>query len=520
MVNLVVNGVTYEYPEVNDTEWGADATAWAQAITVGLLQKSGGVFQLLAEVDFGTSYGLKSLYLKSRGTNVAGTGVIRLANNEEINWRDAANTEDLVLKVNASDVLEFDGAGISVGGDPVQTEITVSDTSTIDLTLAASNLSASIVADSITNAMINAAAAIAYSKLSLTGSIINADVSASAAIAYSKLSLAGSIVNADLSASAAIANAKLADMATLTIKGNSTGGSAAPSDLSVATVTSMLNAFVGDSGSGGTKGMVPAPASGDAAANKFLKANGSWEAPSGSGDVVGPASSTDSGFARFDGTDGKLLKNSAATISYADLAVALQELLVPTGSVLPFAGSSAPAGWLLCFGQAVSRDTYSGLFAVVSTTYGSGDGSTTFNVPDLRGRVAVGKDNMGGSAANRMTSGGSGVDGSTLGASGGAQTVTLTSSEMPSHTHTQDAHTHFVAKTETGTNIANNANSIATVRDNGDQDDYAMRRTAAVGPTADVGLSSSATATNQNTGGDGAHNNTQPALILNYAIKT
>ena len=79
-------------------------------------------------------------------------------------------------------------------------------------------------------------------------------------------------------------------------------------------LTGILDNVVGDSGSGGTKGLVPAPSAGDAAANKFLKADGTWVSPSGSGDVVGPASSTDNAIARFDSTTGKLLQNSGATI--------------------------------------------------------------------------------------------------------------------------------------------------------------------------------------------------------------
>ena len=65
---------------------------------------------------------------------------------------------------------------------------------------------------------------------------------------------------------------------------------------------------------------------------------------------------------------------------------------MPTGMVVPYAGAAAPDGWLLCQGQAVSRTTYAQLFSVIGTTYGSGDGSTTFNLPDMRGRVAVGSD--------------------------------------------------------------------------------------------------------------------------------
>lgn len=379
-----------------------------------MLQKAGGSFTLLADVNFGPNFGILSTYYKTRGTNIATSGQFRLANDEEIVWRDAANTENLVLKVNTSDILEFDGAGISVGGTPVQEEITVADTATIDLNLDGDNeLTANIVAGSITNAMINAAAAIAYSKLSLansivnadisgsaaiaysklnlSGSIVNADVNAAAAIAYSKLSLTGAVVNADISASAAIAfsklatltsgnilvgsagnvatsvamsgdatiiadgtltiannavtNAKLAEMATMTIKGNNTGGTTEALDLTATQVTAMLNNVVGDSGSGGTKGLVPAPASGDAAAGKFLKADGTWVAPSGSGDVVGPASSTDNGFVRFDGTTGKLLKDGAATLVNADIsasaAIAFSKLAsLTSGNILVGNGSN------------------------------------------------------------------------------------------------------------------------------------------------------------------------------------
>jgi hypothetical protein len=79
----------------------------------------------------------------------------------------------------------------------------------------------------------------------------------------------------------------------------------------------------------------------------------------------------------------------ATSGSYNDLADK-PLVFVPTGMLAPFAGSSAPIGWLLCDGSAISRTTYSTLFAVIGTTYGTGNGSTTFNVPDLRSRVPVG----------------------------------------------------------------------------------------------------------------------------------
>ncbi len=309
--------MVYAYPETDDTDWGPEATDWAAAVTTGMLQKTGGLFQLLAEVDFGTAFGVKALSYKTRTTNVADAGQFRLARADVINWRNQANAGNLSLGVSASDILQFNGVDI-------QTALSVSDTATIDLTLSSNTLSADIVAGSITNAMISASAAIAFSKLAtltsgnlLVGSAGN--VATSVAMSGDATIIASGALTI---ANDAVSNAKLAEMATLTIKGNATGGTANPTDLSVTAVTAMLNAFVGDSGAGGTKGLVPAPAAGDTAAGKFLKADGVWTVPAGGGDVVGPASATDNGFARFDGTTGKILKDSAATIVNADVDAA------------------------------------------------------------------------------------------------------------------------------------------------------------------------------------------------------
>ncbi len=202
-VNLTINGVTYAYPEPGDDDWGQAATSWAQGVTGGMLQKAGGNFSLTADANFGATYGLVSTYFKSRTSNIADAGAVRLARADTIAWRDQANAGNLLLAVNSSDLLTFDGTAI-------QNALSVTDTGRIDLTLAADVLSADIVAGSITNTYINGSAAIAYSKLNLTGAIVNADISASAAIAYSKLALTASIVNADISGSAAIAYSKLA----------------------------------------------------------------------------------------------------------------------------------------------------------------------------------------------------------------------------------------------------------------------------------------------------------------------
>lgn len=164
--------------------------------------------------------------------------------------------------------------------------------------------------------------------------------------------------------------------------------------------------------------------------------------------------------------------------------------IIPAGIIVPSATIVEPTGWVFCYGQALSRTSYDRLYSAVGTTYGVGDGSTTFNLPDLRGRVLAGKDNMGGSAANRITSGGSGITGSTLGASGGAETHTLTTAQMPSHTH-------------------NTTYSYARTRG------YSVVYNGGPGGYAHHELDNTMTYT----GGNGAHQNTQPTMILNYLIK-
>lgn len=199
--------------------------------------------------------------------------------------------------------------------------------------------------------------------------------------------------------------------------------------------------------------------------------------------------------------------------TYVDTALSalqttLDALMPPIGTVIDFAGTASPnSNWLLCYGQAVSRTTYATLFARLGTAWGAGDGSTTFNLPDYRGRLGIGKDNMGGTAANRITTAGSGVDGLTLGASGGAQNVSLTIAQMPSHDHggvtsTIGDHAHgYVRPNPTiffggggGQNVPVGANS-----------------------TTDPGGSHNHTITAQGSGT--AHNNVQPGVVVNKLIR-
>ncbi len=153
---------------------------------------------------------------------------------------------------------------------------------------------------------------------------------------------------------------------------------------------------------------------------------------------------------------------------------------MPTGVVLPTAAGAAPAGWLLCDGSLVSRTTYARLFSVIGVTYGSGDGTSTFALPDMRGRVAVGRDTTQ-------------PEFNSLGEVGGAKTHTLTVGEMPAHEHAMDTPRWFAADELSGGSIYTPPTSpTATRRPNR--------------PTSSVG-------------GGGAHNNLQPYRVLNHIIK-
>jgi microcystin-dependent protein len=144
--------------------------------------------------------------------------------------------------------------------------------------------------------------------------------------------------------------------------------------------------------------------------------------------------------------------------------------------IIDFAGTAAPTGYLACDGSAVSRTTYAALFAAISTTWGAGNGTTTFNIPNLQRRVTVGS---GGSGTATLAN--------SVGSTGGAETHTLITAEMPSHTHTLTANVSLSSSFGAGGN------------------------NAAVNSSAP---------TTSSTGGDGAHNNMQPSAVMLKCIKT
>lgn len=185
----------------------------------------------------------------------------------------------------------------------------------------------------------------------------------------------------------------------------------------------------------------------------------------------------------------------------------------PIGIVSDFAGTTAPSGWLLCYGQAVSRTEYADLFAVIGTAFGTGNGSSTFNVPDMRGRVSVGKDDMGGTDAERMTF--FAALAKTLGAVFGAASHTLTIEQTPEHDHggkVKPAGKHTPKITLDNRRGADGNAGTSSGWDAGD---------TRVSQNVDKWLAEVPDHEHEiiKQGGSKAHTNTQPSIVFNKIIR-
>lgn len=183
------------------------------------------------------------------------------------------------------------------------------------------------------------------------------------------------------------------------------------------------------------------------------------------------------------------------------VALPLGGASIPAGCIMAYGGNTAPSGWALCYGQELVRADNSALFTAIGTTYGVGNGTTTFNLPDLRGRVPLGRDNMGGAAggtgtaANRVTAGVSGLDATSMGTAGGDQ-------RMAQHTHaiTDPGHSHAVR---------------AYAGANGDNSGV----NASLAGTAGSQTGTSTTGISVQNSGAGTSQNVQPSLVTTYIIK-
>jgi microcystin-dependent protein len=239
------------------------------------------------------------------------------------------------------------------------------------------------------------------------------------------------------------------------------------------------------------------------------------------------------GEAGFDVTN-QILKVGTGVTPWSSL----QGISLATGGGAPgiisqFAGATAPPGYLLCDGTAVSRSTYSALFTTIGIAYGAGNGTTTFNLPNLQNRIPVGK--------------GPDTEFDTLGETGGAKEVTLSSSQIPAHSHPNTLSDNTVASSghshgpgsyaagigATNNNIAAIGYVASFVRGGGPgQSTYTItggiggaqnfnHYTPVYGDSAGPSGTTTVGITNaNNTGGGGAHTNLQPYIVVNYIIKT
>lgn len=177
------------------------------------------------------------------------------------------------------------------------------------------------------------------------------------------------------------------------------------------------------------------------------------------------------------------------------------------GAIFPFPANNLPDGWLLCNGQAVSRQVYATLFDVIGVTYGSGDNRTTFNLPDLRGRSVTGRETMGGATTSgRLTNSRPGnVDGSVLGAVGGEDVHVLASSEssIRSHTHTYSANTTIYS-----------GNQVVDARSSG-----CNTSNPGTGCGGGIGMGYQFTTQASSDPSATGHNNLPPLVFLNWVIK-
>ena len=182
------------------------------------------------------------------------------------------------------------------------------------------------------------------------------------------------------------------------------------------------------------------------------------------------------------------------------------------GVIQMFAGSTPPAGWLLCDGSAVSRTEYATLYAAIGDTWGAGDGSTTFNLPDLRGRAPIGAGT------------GSGLSARALGGKVGAETVTLGTSQIPAHTHGSKTLTgsfkarHYGTGSDTGAQLVYTPTGNVSIN----TDSTEVGKVNIGGTTGGRSETVTINMTHEHTsvGGGGAHNNMQPSAVVNFIIHT
>jgi microcystin-dependent protein len=379
---VLFNGVDYSVPAYGDTGWAQGSGNLSQyliALASGTFQQTGGNFTLTADANFGATYGLVSVYFKSFSSNIASTGVVRLANTDTIDWRNFANTADLPLGVNTSNQLTFNGVPVA----------------------------------SPTAGVITTGTQYQLAYYATSGTVLSGNPNTMAAT------------------EALVTDAN----GVPTTTGN--GGTTATEIGYVHGVTSSIQTQINDISGGG------------------------------SATVWGPI-----------------------------------------GSSFLYSSATPPnANYVVKNGQAISRTTYSALFALIGTTFGPGDGSTTFNIPNATNNFPIG---AGGLYA--------------LGATGGSTTHTLTNAEVPSGTYnavsnstsgssvTDGGHVHGERTFSNGAGANNVVANTPNIDITGGTTSNATPTTQSATTGITVATTTTTTTTVSDTNGGGAHSILNPYL--------
>jgi hypothetical protein len=230
--SVTINSVSYAFPDVDEEDWGQTVTDWAVAVSNSLLQKTGGAFTLSAEVDFGASWGVKSLYISSRTVGVASAGAVRLAKTDGVYWRNNVGGADLSLGIGSDDRIEFNSVEL-VNLDAAQTleNKTLTSPSISGATLSGFATDRALKTDGSGNIVVSDVLAAEIDLLD--GSVANSVVNSKAAIYGSSGELAGTLSTA--------AQANITSLGTLSgltvssaISGSITGNSATATKLAAA----------------------------------------------------------------------------------------------------------------------------------------------------------------------------------------------------------------------------------------------------------------------------------------------